>query len=133
MNPIRVFIVDDDRDFVDIITYALQKGGYEVFSAFDGENGFHMAVREKPDLIVLDVMMKTVTEGLRVAKELYNDERTRGIPILMLSALKDVLKLSEDFEPDEANLPIHTFLEKPVPPETLLEKIREAYRKRKRT
>ena len=121
----RILLIDDDRDFVEALKSTLEIEGYEVITAHDGEIGFGMAAREKPDLIVLDVMMKTMTEGLRVARQLHSDDETRGIPVLMLSAIKDVMKLTENLRPDETNLPVSDFLEKPVTPTRLLDEIRK--------
>jgi DNA-binding response OmpR family regulator len=119
-----ILIIDDDQDLVAALTVALQSEDYRVVSAYDGEAGFAAAVRERPDLVVLDVMMKTMTEGVRVARQLHNHAATRGTPILMLSAIKEVLKLTEDLASDEASLPIHSFMEKPVATDRFLGEIR---------
>jgi len=119
-----ILIIDDDQDLVAALTAALQSEGYRVICAYDGEAGFASAVREHPDLVVLDVMMRTMTEGLRVARRLQNHKETRGTPILMLSAIKEVLKLTEDLASDEDDLPIHSFLEKPVATDRFLGEVR---------
>jgi DNA-binding response OmpR family regulator len=124
----RILLIDDDRDFVEAVKTTLEIEGYRVLTADNGETGFDTAVREKPDLIVLDVMMKTLTEGLHVARQLHSDDETRGIPVLMLSAIKDVLKLTEDMQPDDTNLPVSEFLEKPVTPTKLIDVIRALLR-----
>jgi DNA-binding response OmpR family regulator len=120
----RILLIDDDLDFVQAVKTTLETEGYEVITAHDGETGFGTATREKPDVIVLDVMMKTMTEGLRVARQLHSEEGTRRIPVLMLSAIKDVMKLTENLRPDDVNLPVVEFLEKPVNPTRLLDVIR---------
>ena len=127
----RILLIDDDQEFVESIQLILKSAGYDVFTAMDGETGFNAAVCEKPDLIILDVMMKTITEGIRVARQLHHDERTQGIPVLMFSALREVMKLDEDLEPDEINLPVCKFLEKPVPAQKLLSVIQEIIEKAK--
>jgi DNA-binding response OmpR family regulator len=124
----RILLIDDDRDFVEAVKTTLEIEGYRVLTADNGETGFDTAAREKPDLIVLDVMMKTMTEGLHVARQLHSDDETRGIPVLMLSAIKDVLKLTEDMQPDDTNLPVSEFLEKPVTPTKLIDVIRALLR-----
>jgi two-component system phosphate regulon response regulator PhoB len=81
----RVLVVDDEKDLVDLITYNLQRNGYEVFAANDGNTALEIAQRELPDLIVLDLMLPGI-DGTEVARRLKNDPRTGGIPIVMLTA-----------------------------------------------
>lgn len=121
----HILLIDDDRDFLEALTAVLEIDGYRVTCAYDGETGYRAAVREKPDVIVLDVMMNTMTEGLHVARQLHNDETTRHIPVLMLSSVRKVLGLTEELAPDDINLPVHRFLEKPIETDKLLSEIGE--------
>jgi adenylate cyclase len=127
---VRILIIDDDREFVDGVRVGLETEGFEIITANDGETGFARAVGEHPDLIVLDVMMKTVTEGVHVARQLSRDERTCGIPVLMLSSIKETLKLAEDLAPDPVCLPVVKFLEKPVVMDELITQIRAAMKEK---
>ena len=77
-----ILIVDDEKPIVDILVYNLQKEGYETLEANDGEAAVEMALREKPDLILLDIMLPKM-DGLAVCKKIRN---TLNVPILMLSA-----------------------------------------------
>lgn len=81
----RVLVVDDEKDLVDLISYNLQRGGYEVLTAADGNTALELVAREKPDLVILDLMMPGV-DGTEVARRLKADPETARIPILMLTA-----------------------------------------------
>jgi DNA-binding response OmpR family regulator len=81
----RVLVVDDEKDLVDLISYNLARGGYEVLTAYDGKDALETAQREVPDLVVLDLMLPGL-DGTEVARRLKADSRTAGIPIVMLTA-----------------------------------------------
>ena len=80
-----ILVVDDEKDLVDLISYNLQRNGYDVLSAFNGKTAIDIATREQPDLIVLDLMLPEV-DGNEVARRLRSDARTSAIPIIMLTA-----------------------------------------------
>lgn len=80
-----ILVVDDEKPIVDILTYNLQKEGYATLEADDGEKAIQIATEQKPDLILLDVMLPKI-DGLTVCKKL---KHTLNIPILMLSARGD--------------------------------------------
>jgi DNA-binding response OmpR family regulator len=81
----KVLVVDDERDLVELITVNLQRNGYEVVSAHDGATGLEMARRQRPDLILMDVMMPGLS-GRDVTMTLKNSADTANIPIIMLTA-----------------------------------------------
>jgi DNA-binding response OmpR family regulator len=81
----KVLVVDDERDLVDLITYNLQRNGYEVVSAFNGNAALDVAEREQPDLIVLDLMLPGI-DGTEVVRRLKADARSANTPIIMLTA-----------------------------------------------
>lgn len=78
----RVLVVDDERAIVDILCFNLKKEGYEILSANDGEEGLALALEEKPDLILLDIMMPKL-DGLQVCRKIREKMNT---PIIMLTA-----------------------------------------------
>jgi len=119
----KILLIDDDTDFVYINKVYLEKRGYKVSSAYSGDEGFELARREKPDLIVLDVMMKTKTEGFDVARKIKREKSLKDIPVIMLTAIRKKERLPWTFEPDEEWLPVTEFLEKPLSPQNLYEKI----------
>jgi len=122
MDARKVLLVDDDTDLVALNRVVLEKSGYVVVAAHTGRAGIEMARAEKPDVIVLDVMMTTNSEGFDVARALKGDEATRTIPLLMLTSVNRTVPFR--FEPDPTFLPVDRFLEKPLSPEELLKQVR---------
>ncbi|MBG9983989.1 response regulator transcription factor [Aerococcaceae bacterium DSM 111022] len=78
----KILVVDDEKPISDIITYSLEKEGYEVVAAYDGEEALEQFEKEKPDLVILDIMLPKMT-GLDVTKEL---RKSSAVPIIMLTA-----------------------------------------------
>jgi len=120
----RILIIDDDPDITEAMSVVLENKGYEVRSAADGSEGMDRVEESRPDLIILDVMMRTRQEGFELARELKGSDEYKDIPILMLTAVKDETGL--DFKAnagDQAWLPVEAFLDKPVKPDVLLEKV----------
>src|SRR5438874_10744933 len=85
MNKGTILIIDDEKDLIEMVRYNLDKEGYDVISANDGQTGLEIAQRHKLDLIVLDLMMPGM-EGLEVCRRLRSDPRTGRIPVIMLTA-----------------------------------------------
>ena len=82
----RILVVDDEKDIVDLITYNLNRNGYEVLTAFNGNDALEQARREPPpDLVILDLMLPGV-DGTEVARRLKAEARTASVPIIMLTA-----------------------------------------------
>jgi two-component system phosphate regulon response regulator PhoB len=81
----RILVVDDERDLVDLISYNLQRNGFEALTAYSGSDALAIAQRETPDLIILDLMLPGI-DGTEVARRLKGDARTQNIPIIMLTA-----------------------------------------------
>jgi len=125
-NP-KILLVDDDKDFVESIKTVLEHDDYEVIPAYDGEEGLEEAKRTAPDVIVLDIMMRTTGEGMYVAQHLRQDEATKNIPIIVVTSINAVPPYS--LWKDEAWLPVDVFLEKPVLPGALLEEVRKILHK----
>jgi diguanylate cyclase (GGDEF)-like protein len=84
-NPIRVLVVDDEKNILDIIRFNLEMEGYEVITSKEGEEALKLVHEVKPDLILCDIMMP-VLDGLEVCRRLKADGRTNQIPVVMLSA-----------------------------------------------
>jgi CheY-like chemotaxis protein len=126
----RVLLVDDDVDFVELNRLALEQAGFHVLTAYDGDDGFRQAAEHGPDVIVLDVMMRTPEEGFELARRLRGDTRTDKVPLLMLTGINDVnrargLFTFSDRDRDPTWLPVDRFLEKPIAPERLVPAVRE--------
>ncbi len=126
----KVLLIDDEADFVEVNKLALENKGYQVMSACNGKEGLKKALQEKPDIIILDVMMSTRTEGFDVARELMKHEGMQETPIIMLTALRERMDIKWKIKPDKEWLPVTEFVEKPVPPEELTKKIEEMLKKK---
>ncbi len=81
----KILLVDDERDLVTAVTFRLNAEGYDVISALDGQAALDMAKKEKPDLIILDLMLPKLN-GYKVCSLLKADMRYRRIPIIMFTA-----------------------------------------------
>ena len=122
----KILIIDDDPDFQSITRQVLTSSGFDVRSALNPEEGLDKVRSEKPDLVILDVLMPSEYEGFDVARKIREELKLIDLPILMLSAVHDVKKVPYRFAPDEVYLPVDIFLDKPVAPKFLVQKIREA-------
>ena len=125
----KVLIIDDDPDLVDAMTNLLEAKGYEVNYAPDGEEGLETAKNDPPNIILLDVMMTRKTEGFDVARSLNKEEKTKGIPIILVTGIRHEMNLPFGFEPDEDWLPVKAVLEKPIKPEVLLKTVEDHIKK----
>lgn len=85
MSKDKIELIEDDRDIVEMIEYNLKEDGYRTVSAFDGEKGIELARKEKPDLIILDIMLPAI-DGFEVCRTLKQQQSTADIPIIILSA-----------------------------------------------
>ena|SRR3989338_3155476 len=90
----RILLIDDEPQFVELITLRLEANQYEVLTASDGQEGVNKALREKPDLIFLDIMMPQ-KEGFEVLPQLKHHQQTRLIPVIMLTAKADTRSILE--------------------------------------
>lgn len=84
-NSLRILIVDDEKDLVDLLSYNLEKEGYAVLRAYDGEEALKILRSRKPDLILLDLMLPGV-QGMEICKIVRKTPETAGLPIIMLTA-----------------------------------------------
>lgn len=125
----RVLMIDDDPEFVEAISNLLDARGYMVESASNGKDGVVKARDINPDIILLDVMMTTKSEGFDTARAMQEDEKIKNIPIVMITGVRKEMNLPFGFEPDEEWLPVKAVLEKPVKPELLLKTVEENIRK----
>ncbi|MFC1878466.1 response regulator transcription factor [Chloroflexota bacterium] len=81
----KILIAEDERDIRDLITFTLRFAGHEVIPTANGEEAFHAAIKELPDLILLDVRMPRMT-GYEACQHIKADENTKDIPVVFLSA-----------------------------------------------
>lgn len=124
----KILIIEDDTDLVAALKRLLEIKSYKVATAFDPEEGNSMMHKEKPDLIILDVMFgsKGESKGFDFAQKIRYDKTYADIPVLMLSAInteKPFFKFSPDT--DGEFLPVDSFIDKPVNSEELYKKVEE--------
>ena len=128
----KILMIDDDPDILTAIRIPLEASGYEFFEALTGSEGLEKIKQINPDLIILDVMMETATEGFQLSHKVRdrspNSEFAayRDIPILMLTAIHTTTPLR--FTPDEDYLPVDAFLDKSADPDVLMAKVDELLR-----
>jgi twitching motility two-component system response regulator PilH len=120
----KVLIVDDDPDFQKALRAILTPAGYCTASAFSKQEGLEAARREAPDVILLDIMMQTTTDGFEFYHEAARDPFIKHTPILGISAIENILEgqRPSDFDPDL--FPVDGYLSKPVSPEKLLSELK---------
>ena len=123
----KILIIDDDPDVALATRMCLEGAGYEVDEARNSDEGLKKIKANRPDLIVLDVMMDTTTEGFQTALKLRSKSSDsefadyQDIPIIMLTAIHSTTPVR--FAPDEEYLPVEEFVEKPIDPDTFLPKV----------
>ena len=122
--PKKIMIIDDDIDLVEAMRITLETDNYEVIDAQEGQKGLEILKKEKPDLLILDVMMGTLDEGFHIAYQIRNDEEIKDIPILMITAVGAQTGFKFDMQRDEDFLPVNEFIEKPVNPQVLLDTVK---------
>ena len=124
MNKGTILIIDDEKDLVELVRYNLvEKEGYDVISATDGQTGLEIAQKHKLDLIVLDLMMPGM-DGLEVCRRLRADGRTSRIPVIMLTA-----KATEADRIVGLELGADDYVSKPFSPRELVARIKAILRR----
>ena len=113
----RILLIDDDVDLVAVMKGTLESKPYEVLTAYNGKEGLEKARKEKPDLIVLDIMMP-VMDGFDFAEQFGKDPSLKKIPVLALTSFSDSLGQPFPFEVSE-------FIRKPLKPKDLLAKVEQ--------
>ena len=125
----KILIIDDDADLTLSMKIPLEAHGYTVETASSGKGGLDKVLSFEPDLIILDVMMETTTEGFQVSYALRDpspESPYRAFsktPILMVSAVSKYTGMKYDPSKDGDFLPVTEFIEKPVEPDRLLSKV----------
>ena len=84
----KILIVDDDAEFAQSVADVLGQKGYQTVFASNGTEGIAAAKREKPDLMLLDVMMTTDSEGFEIARQLHEDPDTSHLPVIIISGVR---------------------------------------------
>ncbi len=117
-----VLVVDDDPDLVETIGIMLESKGFEVGKAYDGVEAEEAIKKRRPDLMILDVMMPR-KDGYQLCKELKQNSATKGIPIIMLTAVGDAVPTTTYTHREGMSMEAEDYIEKPVDTKKLLESV----------
>lgn len=123
----KILIVDDDPDFVDATRIVLEKAGHTTLSAASGNECYQKMKSEKPDLVILDVIMDTVLDGLTITQRIHEDEEINQIPIIMVTSIANT-DYAALFPTDEY-IHINAFMSKPVNAAELIRQINKLLKK----
>lgn len=132
MGKKLILIVDDDRDIIESTKVILEANGYKMSSATSKEEALKKLESISPDLFILDVMMKKMSDGFDLARKLKADDKYKDIPIIVLTAVgkKTGFMFSADAG-DEAWLPVDEYVEKPITSKHLLSLVNKLLNKDK--
>ncbi len=131
MEKKKIFIVDDDEDYLKATKIIMEKNSFDTNTASSAEEALKKVKDVKPDLIILDVMMEHITAGFGVVNKLRNPDRNSPyfeyskVPILIVTSIRDVMEADFSKIAGTKLLPVDDFLEKPVPHDVLLSRVRE--------
>ncbi|MDR0842841.1 MAG: response regulator transcription factor [Acidobacteriota bacterium] len=118
-----VLVIDDEKDLLELVRYNLEKEGYRITTAEDGESGLRAAVRESPDIVIIDLMLPGM-DGLDVCRRLREDPRTIKTPVIMLTA-----KSSETDRIVGLEIGADDYVTKPFSPRELAARIKAVLRR----
>ncbi len=115
----KILLVDDDPDFVEATKVVLESRPYEVITAFSGEEGLQKAREEKPDLVLLDIIMPDI-DGFQVCQQLKKDPQLSQIPVIMITSFSEKYMETSIGVSQGLSLEAEDFVDKPVAPAELL-------------
>ena len=125
MSQKKILIIDDDPSFLEICSAILKQSDYQVDTASNTEEGLKKILSQWPDLLLLDIMMATMDEGLNFATALKQRGDLRRLPIMLVSAQPDVEKgYKRTVDRDMDWISADVFMEKPINPQDLLRNVR---------
>ena len=125
----KIIIIDDDPDFVEAAKAILESKSYTGVAAYDKNEGMEKINSEKPDLILLDIMMKKLDDGFTLCYKLKHDPELKEIPVLAISAITKETGLKFSSETDGEYFEADDYIEKPIKADDLLERIEKLLKK----
>ena len=130
----RILVVDDDPDILEAVGTVLESQDYEVITASDGEEGLAKLREERPDLMILDLLMPRM-DGFAVCKELKDPRWAKyaNIPILVLTSVREEAARRRYELETGIELGVDDYVEKPIPPATLLHRVEMLLKKKVET
>lgn len=131
--PAKILVVDDDPDILDAVSMILETQGYQVVTARDGIEGLATLKAEKPDLVILDLLMPKL-DGFGFCKELQDPRwaKFKDIPILILTSVREEASRRRYELETGLELDVDDYVEKPVAPDILLERVGKLIKKRQK-
>lgn len=120
----KILVIDDDPDFIKITRTILQSQNYQVMTAANGEKGLEVMRKEKPDLVLLDIMMSYILDGLDARRQMAADKDLKDIPVIMITSLTGERVRSE--LPSDEYIPASEWIHKPIDPDKLLVQVKKA-------
>lgn len=127
-TPARILLVDDDPDFVETTRLILRATGFEIQTAHNGEAALATMQMSRPDLVILDLMMQGLLDGLQTAKAIRADSELKNVPILMVSSITTTSFAG--LLPSGESLPADNLLVKPIEPSLLVAEAKRLTRNR---
>ncbi|MCK4430126.1 MAG: response regulator [Candidatus Aminicenantes bacterium] len=119
----KILIIDDDIDFINATKMILETKSYEILFAYDKDAGMKIIETERPDLIILDVMMKRLSDGFKLCYQLKHDPKYKNIPVIIVTAVTKETGLRFSPETDGEYLEAEDLISKPIKPDDLLNKV----------
>jgi len=125
-----ILVIDDDPIFVKSTKAILESHGYRVDSARNAEEALSKMRQDKPDLVLLDVMMDWLLEGVTISQEMMNQRELQPIPIIMVTSIRSTEH--QAVFPQDQYLHIDSWLDKPCPPDKLVSEIEKTLARHQR-
>jgi len=123
MKKAKILVVDDEKDIIELVRYNLEKEGFIVISATDGEKALELVLKKEPEMVILDLMLPGV-DGLDVCRELKRNDQTSSIPIIMLTAKGEESDIVIGLE-----LGADDYITKPFSPRVLVARVKAVLRR----
>lgn len=118
-----ILLADDEQDILDLLSYNLKKEGFNLLTAPDGTTALELATKEKPDLVLLDIMMPGM-DGFEVCRALRKNPDTQDVPIMFLTAKSDEIDQILGLE-----LGADDYIQKPISPRVLIARLKTVFRR----
>lgn len=122
----HILLIDDDQDMHEALKMILEPEGFRLTCCLTGPLGLETMHRDPPDLVLLDVMLTTPSEGFHLAYQIKNDDRLKEIPVVMISAIGRTMEMDFAAELGSDYLPVEKFINKPFEAASVLAAVREA-------
>ena len=118
----KILLVEDNEENMYLITFILRDNGYEVIEAKNGEQGIELAIKEKPDFILMDIQLPTSIDGLEATRKIRESEADRDLPIVAISSYAQTGDIEKALAAGCTG-----YIEKPINPDTFLAEIEKYF------